>query len=84
MAEALLALYYLAGGPGITLPLAPFLAATSLAGFRARLLPGWLSRVGIASSVLCLASVAGGSSSSGQGRLLRAQPVAYARSGNGV
>jgi hypothetical protein len=58
-AEALLVLSYLAGGPGVALPLAPFLAATSLAGLRARLLPRSLSRAGLAASVLCLASVAG-------------------------
>ena len=58
-AEALLVLSYLAGGPGVALPLAPFLAATSLAGLRARLLPRSLGRAGLAASVLCLASVAG-------------------------
>jgi hypothetical protein len=58
-AEALLVLSYLAGGPGVALPLAPFLAATSLAALRARLLPRPLSRAGLAASALCLASAAG-------------------------
>lgn len=58
LAHALLVLAYLAGGPGITLPLTLPIAASSLTSFRRQLLPGWVGWLGSVAVLACAASSA--------------------------
>jgi hypothetical protein len=54
LVRALHDLTYLAGGPAHVVAFAPFLAASSVADLRSRVLPGWIARLGLAAAVLSL------------------------------
>jgi hypothetical protein len=56
LTHALLVLSYLAGGPGIALPLALPIAAGSLTSFRRELLPAWVGWLGTCAVIACIAS----------------------------
>jgi hypothetical protein len=56
--HALLVLSYLAGGPGISVPLAPLIGAASVAARRNALLPSWICWLGFVAAPVSLASAA--------------------------
>ncbi len=56
LTHALLVFSYLAGGPGIALPLALPIMAGSLTAFRRELLPAWIGWLGSGAVVACLIS----------------------------
>jgi hypothetical protein len=56
LTHALVVSSYLAGGPGIAVPLALPVMAGSLTAFRRGLLPAWLGWLGTAAVVVCLLS----------------------------
>jgi len=56
LTHALLVFSYLAGGPGIALPLALPIVAGSLTSFRRELLPAWVGWLGSAAVIACVIS----------------------------
>jgi hypothetical protein len=56
--HAVLVLSYLAGGPAITVPLAPMIGACSVVVLRYGGLPAWIGWLGLAAAAVCLASAA--------------------------
>jgi len=58
LTHGLLVFSYLAGGPGITIPLALPIAAGSLTAFRRELLPAWAGWLGSAAVIACVLSTA--------------------------
>ncbi len=56
LTHGLLVFSFLAGGPGVALPLALPIAAGSLTSFRRELLPGWVGWIGSGAVIACLAS----------------------------
>jgi hypothetical protein len=57
LVRALHDLAYLAGGPAHVIAFAPFLGASSVAGLRSRVLPGWIAWLGIAAAATSLPTV---------------------------